>query len=64
MLTLLYGFLDLVINVFTSGLLVDMVRKKGSRERCSSWTVLHPQCTSALFSGFPLLQGNEEALDR
>jgi len=41
-----------------------MVREKESRQRCSSWTVLHAQCTSALSSEFPLLQGNAEALDR
>jgi len=43
---------------------VDMAQEKGSRERCSSWTVLHAQCTSALSSGFPLSQGNAEALNR
>jgi len=40
----------------------------GSGERksraLSSWTVLHAQCTSMLSSGFPLSQGNAEALDR
>jgi len=41
-----------------------MVQEKGSQERCSSWTVLHAQSTSALSSGFPLSQGNAEALDR
>jgi len=41
-----------------------MVQEKGSRQRCSSWTVLHAQCTSVLSSGFPLSQGNAEALDR
>ena len=41
-----------------------MVEKKGSRERCSSWTVLHVQSTSALTSEFPLSQDNAEALDR
>jgi len=40
-----------------------MIQEKRSRERCSSWTVLHAQCTSALSSGFPLSQGNTEALD-
>jgi len=44
--------------------LEDMVQEKGSRERCSSWTVLHAQCTSALSSRFPRSQGNAEALDR
>jgi len=45
------------------GAVGGMVQEKGSRECCSSWTVLHTQCTSALSSGFPLLQGNAEALD-
>jgi len=39
-------------------------RWKGTRQRCSSWTVLHAQCTTALSSGFPVSQGNAEALDR
>jgi len=63
-LTLLYDSLDLVMNAFSLELLGGMVQEKGSQERCSSWTVLHAQCTSALSSGFPLLQGNAEALDR
>jgi len=63
-LTLVYDSLNLVINEFSSGLLWGMVQEKGSRERCSSWTVLHAQSTSALSSGFPLAQGNAEALDR
>jgi len=41
-----------------------MVQEKESREHCSSWTVLHAQCTSVLSSGFPLLQGNAKTLDR
>jgi len=41
-----------------------MVQDKRSPEHCTSWTVLHAQCTSALSSGFPILQGNAEALDR
>jgi len=40
-----------------------MIQEKGSREHCSSCTVLHAQCTSALSSGFSLSQGNAEALD-
>jgi len=40
-LTLLYDSLNLVINAVSSGLLGGMVQEKGSRERCSSWTVLH-----------------------
>jgi len=39
-----------------------MVQGKESRECCSSWTALHAQSTSALSSGFPLLQGNADAL--
>jgi len=41
-----------------------MVQEKGSWEWCSSWTVLHTQCTNVLSSGFPLSQGNAQALDR
>jgi len=63
-LTLLYDCLNLVINAFSSGLLAGMVQEKGSRERCSSWTVFRAQRISALSSGFPLSQGNAEALDR
>ena len=51
----LYDSLNLVINAFSSGLLGSMVQEKGSRQFCSSWTVLHAQCTSALPSGFPIL---------
>jgi len=46
------------------GAVGGMVQEKESRERCSSWTVLHAQCTSALSSEFPLSQGNAEELDR
>jgi len=63
-LALLYDSLNLVINAFSSGLLGSIVHEKGSRERCSSWTVLHAQSTSVLSSGFPLSQGNVEAPDR
>ena len=63
-LTLQHDSLNLVINAFISGLLGIMVHDKRSREHCSSWTVLHAQRISALSSGFPLLQGNAEALDR
>ena len=63
-LTLPYDCLNLVINAFSSGLLGGTVQEKGSREHCRSWTVLHAQCTSVLFSEFPILQGNAEALDR
>jgi len=41
-----------------------MVQEKGSRQRCSSWTVLQAQSTSVLSSKFPLSQGNAEALDK
>ena len=41
-----------------------MVQDKGNRERCNGRTVLHAQSTSALSSGFPLSQGNAEALGR
>jgi len=40
-LTLLYDSLNLVTVTFSLGLLGGMVQEKGSRERCSSWTVLH-----------------------
>jgi len=56
--------LSLVINAFISQGCWDMVQEKGSWERCRSWTVLHVQCSSALSSGFPISQGNAEALDR
>jgi len=62
--TLLYDSLNRVINAFRLGLLGGMVQEKGSRQRCSSWTVLHAQSTSALYSGFPLVLGNAEELDR
>jgi len=63
-LTLLHDSLNLVINAFSSGLLWGVVQEKGSREHCSSWTVLHAQSTGALSSGLPLSQSNAEALDR
>jgi len=65
--TLLYDSLNLAINVFSSGLLEG----HGSGERkptalqqldCVACTMV--QCTSVLSSGFPLLQGYAEALDR
>jgi len=61
---LLYDSLNPLTNAFSLGFLWGVVQEKGSRERCSSWTVLHAQSTSALFSVFPLSQGNAEALDR
>jgi len=45
------------------GAVGGMVQEKGSRQRCSSWTVLHAQCTNALSSEFPVSQGNADALD-
>jgi len=63
-LMLLYYSLNLVINAFSSGLLRGMIQGKWSGQCCRSWTVLHAQCTSALSSGVPILQGNAEALDR
>ena len=56
---LLYDSLNLVINAFSLRLLEFTVQEK-SQERCSSWTVLHLQSTSALSSGFALWQGNAE----
>jgi len=41
-----------------------VVQEKTSQERCSSCTVLHTQCTSALSYGFPLSHSNAETLDR
>jgi len=47
------------------GTVGGMVQEKESRKHCSSWTVLHAQCTtSVLSSGFPLSQGNAKTLDR
>ena len=64
-LMLLYDSLSLAVNTFSyRDCWGDMVQEKGSRERCRSWTVLHEQCTSALSSGFPISQGNAEALER
>ena len=50
--------------IFSLGLCGGTDQEKRSRERCSSWTVLHTQSTSALSSKFPVSQGNAEALDR
>ena len=63
-LMLLYDSLNIVTNAFSLGLFVGMVQEKGSRERCSSWTVLHAQCTNALSSAFLLSQSSAEALDK
>jgi len=58
--------LNLVTNAISCGTVGGMVQEKGSRECCSSWTLLHTQRYSALSSGFPVSQGrpNAEALDR
>jgi len=55
--------LNLIISAFSSGCW-SMAQDKRSRERCRSWTVLPAQCTSVLPSGFPISQGNAEALHR
>jgi len=63
-LTLLYDFLNLVINrAFSSGLLVAWYRRK-EVESAAAVALLHSQSTSALCSGFPVSHGNAEALDR
>jgi len=62
--TRIHDSLNLLIKAFSSGLLGGMVQEKASWERCSSWTVLHAQNTRVLSYGFPLSQGNTEALDR
>jgi len=63
-LTPLYDFLNLVINAFSYRDYWGMVQEKGSRERCSSWTVVQAQCTSALCSAFLILQGSAEGLPK
>ena len=45
---LLYDSQNLVINAFSFGLLGGTAMEKGSRECCSSWTVLHARSTNAL----------------
>jgi len=60
----LLSSLNLVTNAFSLGLSGGMEQEKGNRERCSGRTVLHAQSTSALSSGFPLSQGNAEAIGR
>ena len=59
-LTLLSNSLSLVISAIRS--IGGMIQEKESRQHCSSWTVLHAQCTSALSSGFLISHGNAEAL--
>jgi len=63
-LTMLYDSVNHIINAFSPQGCWGMVQEKGSRQRCRSWTVLHTQCNSALSSGFPISQGNAEALER
>ena len=58
-LTLVYDSLNLIINAFSSGLLGHGLGER-SRQQCSSWTVLHAQCTS---SRFHVSQGNAKSLD-
>jgi len=47
-----YDSLNLVINAFSLGLLGCMVQMRGSRVRCSSWTVLHAQSVDFWISSF------------
>jgi len=57
-LTLLHVWLPKSCNqCIQLGTIGGMVQEKGSRYRCSSWTALHAQCTSALSSWFPISQG-------
>ena len=61
----LYDSLNLVINAFSSGLLGAWFKISEVQSTAeAAWTVLHTQCTSALFSGLPISQGNAEALYR
>jgi len=62
-LMLLYNSRNLVINAFSSGLLGAWFRRK-EVESAAEAIVLHAQCTSALSSGFPISQGNAEAINR
>jgi len=62
-LTLLYDSLNLNQCV-RFGDFGGIVQKKRSRERCSNWTVLQAQTTSALTSGFPRHHPNREPWKR
>ena len=65
-MTLLYDFLNLVINAFSLGLFWGMVQEKERKSRALQQldcVARIMQCTSALSSGFPLSQSNAEALD-
>ena len=59
---LLYDSLSLVINAFNYR--EYWGHNSGERKCCSSWTVLHVQCTSAPCLLFFISQGNAEALDK
>ena len=64
--TLLSDSLNLVINVFSCGLLgggVAWFRRKAVESAAAVGHELHAQSTSVLSSGFPHLQGNAEALE-
>jgi len=59
-----YDSLNLAINTFSSGLLgvwftVNKVESAAEVGKCCTYN----ECTSVLFSGFPILQGNAEALN-
>ena len=65
-LTMLYDSPNHVINAFSTSArraVGGMVQEK-EVESCRSWTVLHKQCSVALFYGFPISQANAEALER
>jgi len=62
--SLLYKSLNLVINACSLGLLEGMVQEKGSRESCSSWTIVRTIMHQCAVFWVPVLQGNTEALDR
>ena len=63
-LTMLHDSLNHLINVFSPQGCCGHGSGEKSQVCCRSWTVLHAQCTSALSSGFPIVQGNAEALKR
>jgi len=46
------------------GFFAAWLRRKEIESAACSWTLLHAQSTNALSSGFPLSQGNPEAVDR
>ena len=57
-----YDSLNLVINAFSLGLLGCMVQMRGSRVRCSSWTVLHAQSVDFWISSFMVALCNRETI--